>query len=149
VFRVLHKGDRTTYILKAVNRLLYIPRDSDIIRTELENLEQFKGVTGIVQTAGIAVFNNPYATSQIGFQQMVINGVLIDNSGGSLKCVLNEQRVREFGREQWAIQLGNALSIIHRAKETHKDIKPSTVVLDDSGNAVFIDISGISGITHE
>jgi hypothetical protein len=37
VFRVLqHRGDRTTYILKAVNRFLYLPRDSDVIRKELE-----------------------------------------------------------------------------------------------------------------
>jgi hypothetical protein len=98
VCRVLHKGDRTTYILKAVNRLLYIPDHSDIIRTELENLEQFKGVTGIVQPAGIAVFTNQYATSQTCFEQMVISGVLFEcNRGGSLKCVLNEQRVKESG----------------------------------------------------
>jgi serine/threonine protein kinase len=29
------------------------------------------------------------------------------------------------------------------------DIKPSNVVIDDSGNAVLIDISGIGGVTHE
>jgi serine/threonine protein kinase len=81
---------------------------------------------------------------------MVISGVLFEyNRGGSLKCVLNEQRVREFGWEQWATQIGNSLSTIHRAKKTHIDIKPSNVVLDDSGNAVLIDISGNGGITHE
>lgn len=35
--------------------------------------------------------------------------------------------------------------IIHRAKE---NLKPSNVVLDDDGNAVLIDISGIGGVTH-
>jgi serine/threonine protein kinase len=81
---------------------------------------------------------------------MVVGGILFEYySGGSLKCVLNEQRVREFGWEQWTIQIGNALSIIHRAKETHMDIKPSNGVLDIYGNAVLIDISGIGGITHE
>lgn len=98
VFRVLHRGDRTAYILKAVNRCLYLPRDSDVIRKELENLEQFKGVTGIVQPAGITVFNNPYAISETSVQQLVISGILFEYyNGGSLKCVLNEQHVREFG----------------------------------------------------
>ncbi|KAJ5269956.1 hypothetical protein N7497_009292 [Penicillium chrysogenum] len=126
VFRVLHRDDRIPYILKV-----------------------FKGVTGIVQPAGIAVFNNPCATSQNDTEQ-VISGILLDYySGGSLQRVLDEQRIREFGWERWAVQIGNALSIIHRAKKTHMDIKPSNVVIDDSGNAVLIDISGIGGVTHE
>jgi serine/threonine protein kinase len=29
------------------------------------------------------------------------------------------------------------------------DIKPSNIVLDNDGNAVLIDISGIGGVTHE
>ncbi|KAJ5784029.1 protein kinase domain-containing protein [Penicillium psychrosexuale] len=149
VFRVLHRGDRIPYILKVVNRPLYQPRDTDVIRKELENLEHFRGVTGIVQPAGIAVFANPYATSQKWVQQMVVSGILLEYySGGSLQRVLNEQRVREFGWERWAVQIGNALGIIHRAKKTHMDLKPSNVVLDDNGNAVLIDISGIGGVTH-
>jgi hypothetical protein len=72
-----------------VNRPFYQPRDTDIIRQELRNLEQFKGVTGIVQPAGVAVFANPYT------------------------------------------------------------LKPSNIVLDEDGNAILIDISGIGGVTHE
>lgn len=133
-----------------VNRPFYQPRDSDVIRQELENLEQFKGVTGIVQPAGVAVLTNPYATSQNSNQQMVVSGILLEYySGGSLQCVLNEQRVKEFSWERWAVQIGNALDTIHRAKKTHMDLKPSNVVLDDDGNAVLIDISGIGGVTHE
>lgn len=150
VFRVLHKRDRKPYILKVVNRPLYQPRDSDVIQKELENLEQFKGVAGIVQPAGIAVFANPYATSQNCVKQMVISGILLEYySGGSLQRVLNEKRVREFDWERWAVQIGNALDIFHRAKKTHMDIKPSNIVLDNEGNAVLIDISGIGGVTHE
>jgi hypothetical protein len=106
VFRVLHKRDRKPYILKVVNRPLYQPRDSDVIQKELENLEQFKGVAGIVQPAGIAVFANPYATSQ-NCVQMVVGGILLEYySGGSLQRVLNEKRVRELDWERWAVKLG-------------------------------------------
>lgn len=151
VFRVLHKGDNETYVLKVVNRPFYQPRDSDVIRRELENLEHFKGVAGIVQAAGVAVLPNPYATDpQNSNPQIVISGILLKYySGGTLQCVLNERRVKEFSWERWAVQIGNALDTIHRAKKTHMDLKPSNVVLDNEGNAVLIDISGIGGVTHK
>ncbi|KAJ5800226.1 protein kinase domain-containing protein [Penicillium psychrosexuale] len=102
----------------------------------------------VSESAGIAVFNNLYATSQ-NVEQMVIGGILLEYySGGSLQRVLSEQRIRRFGWERWAIQIGNALSIIHGEKKTHMDLKPSNIVLDDDGNAVIIDISGIGGITY-
>lgn len=41
-----------------------------------------------------------------------------------------------------------ALDCLHRAGKIHMDIKPSNVVLDSSGNAILIDISGIGGITR-
>lgn len=64
VFRVLHQDERIPYILKVVNRPLYQRRDSVVIQEQLENLELFNGVPGIVQPAGIVVFTNPYATSK-------------------------------------------------------------------------------------
>ncbi|KAJ5798986.1 uncharacterized protein N7503_006491 [Penicillium pulvis] len=150
VFRVFHKGDRTPYILKVVNRPFYHPRDTDVLQQELENLELFRGASGIVQAAGIAVFTNPYATCQEGSQQMVINGILLDfYCGGSLQQVLKEQCFNDISSESWAIQIGNALDTIHRVKKTHMDLKPSNIVLDKDGNAIIIDISGIGGVTHE
>lgn len=81
---------------------------------------------------------------------MVVNGILLEYySGGSLQRVLNEKRIGEYDWERWAVQIGDALDILHRAKKTHMDLKPSNVVLDDDGNAVLIDISGIGGVTHE
>ncbi|KAJ5467087.1 kinase domain protein [Penicillium sp. IBT 31633x] len=98
VFRVLHRSDKIPYILKVVSRPLYLPHDSDVIRKELENLERFKGVPGVVQSAGIAVFSNPYATSQNSLEQMVISGILLEyHKGGSLQRVINKHRVQEFG----------------------------------------------------
>lgn len=150
VLRVIHKGDRTPYILKVVNRPFYHPQDTDVIQQELDNLEQFWGARGIVQAAGHAVFTNPYATCQEGSQQMVINGILLDfYSGGSLQYVLKQHCVNDFSWKSWAIEIGNALDTIHRVKKTHMDLKPSNTVLDKHGNAIIIDISGIGGVTHE
>lgn len=59
VFRVLPETEKKLYILKVVNRPFYLPRDSDAIRQELENLQHFKNVTGIVQPVGVAVLPNP------------------------------------------------------------------------------------------
>ncbi|KAJ5577963.1 uncharacterized protein N7459_006927 [Penicillium hispanicum] len=150
VFRVFHKGDRTPYILKVVNRPLYHPRDTEVIQQELENLAHFRGVSGIVQPAGVAVFTNPYTTSQESNPQSVINGILLEyHSGGSLQFILKEGIVSDCGWEQWAVQIGDALDTMHRAQKTHMDLKPSNIVLDKDGNAVLIDISGIGGVTRE
>ncbi|KAJ5609426.1 protein kinase domain-containing protein [Penicillium herquei] len=149
VFRVHHEGNRMPYVLKIINRPLYHPRDTDVIKQELESLEQFRGTRGIVQPAGIAVFANPYQTCQKDNQppEMVINGILLEfHSGGSLKCVLKEQRFNSVSWEDWAIQIGNALDTMHQAEKTHMDLKPSNIVLDKDGNAILVDISGIGGI---
>ena len=36
-------------------------------------------------------------------------------------------------------------TVIHRVKKTQIDLKPSNVVLDDDGNTVIVDVSGIGG----
>lgn len=99
------------------------------------------------------VFPNPYATdAQNSNPQMVIGGILLEyHSGGTLKHVLNERlgQIQEFNWKQWAFQIGNALDAMHRMKKTHMDLKPSNVVLDDRGDAILIDISGIGGVTYE
>ncbi|KAJ5735802.1 protein kinase domain-containing protein [Penicillium malachiteum] len=151
VFRVFHRGDRMPYVLKIIDRPFYDPQDTDVIKQELENLEQFRGARGIVQSVGVAVLTNPYATCQKGSQrpEMVISGILLEfYSGGSLKHVLKEQQFNNISWEDWAIQIGSALDTIHRAGKTHMDLKPSNIVLDKDGNAILIDISGIGGITH-
>ncbi|KAJ6022157.1 hypothetical protein N7540_007661 [Penicillium herquei] len=151
VFRVSHKADSLPYVLKIINRPFYYPRDTDVIKQELENLEQFRGVGGIVQPAGVAVVPNPYKTCQKCNQrlEMVISGILLEfYSGGTLKYALKEQSFNKVSWEDWAIQIGSSLDTIHRAGKTHMDLKPSNIVLDKDGNAILIDISGIGGITH-
>ncbi|KNG87606.1 protein kinase domain-containing protein [Aspergillus nomiae NRRL 13137] len=149
VHRVCSKTARVPYVLKVVNRPLYRPHDTNVIRKELENLERFKGVPGIVQPVAIAVSSNPYMTARTSDQPPVISGILLEfYSGGSLQRILKEDRVKEYPWTRWPIQIGTALSHFHRAGQTHMDIKPANVVLDAQGNAVLIDISGASGITY-
>lgn len=150
VFRVIDKVLGLPYILKIVNRPLYQPRDTEVMEKELENLEEFKGVPGIVQAAGLAVSTDPYETSIKYGQRCIISGVLLEYySGGSLQHVLDEQRIEDFPWERWPIQIGTALHYFHMAKKTHMDLKPSNVVIDGDGNAILIDVSGIGDITHE
>ncbi|KAK2786890.1 hypothetical protein FQN52_007634 [Onygenales sp. PD_12] len=147
VFWVYHNEIR--HILKIVNRPLYEPRDTDVFRKELENLEYFAGVPNIVQAAGVAVSTNPYVTSSGRDGPLVVTGILFEAySRGSLRQILLENCIAEYPWKQWPVQIGTALSRFHEAKKTHMDIKPSNVVIDGEGNAVVIDISGIGGITR-
>ncbi|KAH8433400.1 uncharacterized protein LDX57_011034 [Aspergillus melleus] len=142
--------DEIRYILKIFNRPLYEPRDTDVFRKELENLEYFAGLPNIVQAAGIRVSTNPYATSTGSDRSLVVTGVLLEAySGGSLRQVLLENRLTEYLWKQWPVQIGTALNRFHKANKTHMDIKPSNIVIDSKGNAVIIDISGIGGITRQ
>lgn len=150
VFHVIDANDETPYILKAVNRPLYQPHDTEVIRSELKNLEDFRGKSNIVQQAGIAVGTNPYATSNTTEQPLVIFGILlVFYPGGSLQNLFDEDRVREHSWGRWTTQIAAAISCLHEAGKTHMDIKPSNVVIDGDGNSVLIDISGVGGITHE
>ncbi|PWY96141.1 protein kinase [Aspergillus sclerotioniger CBS 115572] len=149
VFRVLNVNNNTPYILKVVNRPLYYPHDTKVIRNELENIEIIRNVPGIVQAAGVAVSTNPYKTSSTSDQPPVIVGIVLEYySGGSLKTLLKEHCLLDFAWERWALQIATALACFHMAGKTHLDIKPANIVIDADGNAVLIDISGIGGYTH-
>ncbi|KAL5341870.1 kinase-like domain-containing protein [Aspergillus crustosus] len=148
VFRVLN-ANNTPYILKVVNRPLYQPYDTEVIRKELENLAIFQNVPHVVQAVGIAVSANPYMTSSTRDQSLVVMGIILEYySGGSLQTILSENRLLDFAWERWALQIATALVCFHMAGKKHMDIKLANVVLDADGNAVLIDISGIGGITH-
>lgn len=75
VFQVVHNG--RPLILKVVDRPFYQPRDTEVLRQELENLKQFQGVPNIGQVVGIAIDTNPYSTSTTLDAQQVIIGILL------------------------------------------------------------------------
>ncbi|KAL2862642.1 uncharacterized protein BJX67DRAFT_375148 [Aspergillus lucknowensis] len=131
VFWVNNNGMQ--YVLKIVNRPLYQPRDTDVIRKELENLD------------GVAVSTNPDMTSGRSKRPLVVAGILLRAyTRGSLQQVVAEHHVAKYSWTQWAVQIGTALICLHEAEKSHMDIKPLNV-LDAKRNAVLIDISGIGG----
>ncbi|GES62755.1 serine/threonine protein kinase [Aspergillus terreus] len=149
VFRVLNVTDKMPYILKVVNRSLYWPHGTDVIRKELENIHRFRGVPNIVQAAGIAVSDNPYKTSRLSYEPQVAVGIVLEfYEGGSLRDVLKGNRLTDITLRRWALQIAIALNHMHQAGIAHMDIKLSNVVIDAGGDAVVIDISGIGGVTY-
>ena len=149
VFRVFHNSDQMLCLFKIINRPFYQPHDTKFIQKELENLEYFRGVPGIVQAIGIVVSTNPYMTSKRSTEPPVVIDILLEHyPGGSLKQVLDKNNVNKYPWDRRAAQIRTALYRFHRAGKTHMNIKPSSIMLDAERNVVLIDISGIGGVTH-
>ncbi|KAE8315129.1 hypothetical protein BDV41DRAFT_563164 [Aspergillus transmontanensis] len=117
IFHVSH--NQRLYILKVVNRPLYWPRDTDVIRKELESLACFYNVPNSVHTTGAAASDNPYKTFKTRNVPPVVIGILLEaHSGGSLQQAFAEHRTGVH---------------FHEAGWTHMDIKLSNVVRDAEG----------------
>ncbi|KAL4909611.1 hypothetical protein BDW74DRAFT_173105 [Aspergillus multicolor] len=152
VFKVRSVSDGTPYILKSIDQNMYFAEDTETIRHELRNLQQFRGTPFIVQPVGIAVAPNPYQTLTTYGQSMVVTGALVEYySGGSLKNVLAENSLSQYADawKRWPLQVATALHCLHEKGVAHMDIKPSNVVLDTNGNAILIDISGSGAFTFD
>jgi len=52
--------DSVEYVYKEVDRLLYTPRDSEVLELELRNLEWMRGSKGVVRLVAVVVSDNPY-----------------------------------------------------------------------------------------
>lgn len=149
VYRVrLRHGRDQQFIYKTVDRPFYTEADTSTFRKELENLEYFRKAQHVAQTVGVVVSPNPYTASPRDGEPLVITGILLEfYSGGSLKQILSENRLKEYDWQRWPLQIGAALSLLHDAKRTHMDVKLSNVVCDAKGDVFLIDISGIGGFT--
>lgn len=148
--RVKSEGEQT-YVLKQVERLLYMPQDSRALEKELQVLEEVGGQGNIVRLIAAVVSKNPYRTA-IDPQQAtpcVLRGLLLEHHpGGTLAEALQLAKV-DAPWLRWAEQLCTAVATLHEHNTSHMDIKPSNMVLDKDENLVLIDVGGAGGVTRE
>ncbi|KAJ5952858.1 uncharacterized protein N7479_011271 [Penicillium vulpinum] len=149
VFKVCFASQ--TFVYKEINRMGYLPLDTDNILQEIEALEIFQGCSNIVQAVGIITSTNPYQTDPSSDYPPVITGILLKfYPMGSLELIFEQHEANKV--VCWSsvtIQIGEALICMHKAKRTHLNLKLSNIVLDADGNALIIDISGTGSFTWE
>ncbi|CAG8227947.1 unnamed protein product [Penicillium salamii] len=141
VSKVMFKQQMFAY--KVIDRILYIPEDTESLLEEIEVLAQLDGVPHIAQLVGMVATEDPYKTYPSTDLPPVITGFLLEyHPGGTLQQILESDS--QFGALpiQWALQIGTALRSLHNRRRTHLDIKPPNVVLDVNQNAILIDVSG-------
>lgn len=152
-----------TYVLKTVERLLYMPQDSKAIQRELHVLERVGGQGNIVRLVAAVVSDNPYNTGTSKATNRVLRGILLEHHlNGTLATTLRAEGGKdghnwEGGGDPaapppwrlWGAQLCTAVATLHEQDFTHMDIKPSNMVVDKHGNLVLIDVGGAGGVTRE
>jgi hypothetical protein len=60
----LGDGVHLVRVDKEVDRPLYMPRDSEVLELELQNLERMRGSKGVVRLVAAVVSDNPYRTAK-------------------------------------------------------------------------------------
>jgi len=87
-----------------------------------------------------------------GKSSTVLRGILLEyHSNGTLEATLqdaaqlNPQTISLW--QKWALQIAQALGHLHQRGITHKDLKPSNILISAEHNAILTDISGIGGTT--
>lgn len=153
VYEARVDGDEGLYVYKEVDRLLYVPSDSEVLEQELRNLEILRGMEAIARLVAAGVYENPYQATETDEDDTptVLRGILLeDHPNGTLKDALQSPRPNMDGRwREWGLQITGALSCLHQNGITHMDMKPSNVVISAEWNAILIDVSGIGGVTRE
>lgn len=152
-----------TYVLKTVERLLYMPQDSEALQQELHVLETVGGQGNIVRLIAAVVSDNPYNTNSDKATSRVLRGILLEYCpNGTLAEALQAKDSKQGAKGKsdgdvtvtpswrlWGAQLCMAVATLHKQDITHMDIKPSNMVLDKDGNLVLIDVGGAGGVTRE
>lgn len=149
VFTTRMNDGGQTYILKQVERPLYLPDDSHALEMELRVLQDVGSKRGIVRLVAALVSKSPYATDPQKEAPRVLRGLLLEHhTGGTLREALTSGKV-DVPWRRWAEQLCTAVASLHPHSITHMDIKPSNIVLDKDDNLVLIDVGEAGGVTHE
>lgn len=146
VYRIQFHDEKSTYVYKEIERKFYKSNDTKVFLQELQNLKLFRETPGIVRLFGIVISTNPYQTAVGIDDHIVIRGLFLENhSRGTLEQVLTNGTAPTWRR--WPLQIAIGLSTLHQKSIAHMDLKPSNIVIDNEGNAVIINVSGIEYIT--
>ncbi|RDW76889.1 uncharacterized protein DSM5745_06881 [Aspergillus mulundensis] len=140
------------FAYKSVDRPIYLRGDTEHLLDELDALVQFSGEPNVAQLIGLVVSESPYKTCpSADMASLVITGLLLEYyPGGSLEDTIQQSEgVDDTLLVQWALQIGEALAIMHLRGRAHVDMKPANVVLDAHQNAILIDIGGTGGFSWE
>ncbi|CAK7275542.1 hypothetical protein SEPCBS57363_006746 [Sporothrix epigloea] len=153
------------YILKSIERLLYIFYDTPALESELRVLEQVGGRDHIVRLIAAVVSDNPYSSTPDanGQTSRVLRGILLEyHPAGTLEAAIKAQAESADATgnvnagsdgtvpwQLWAAQLCAAVAALHEHGFTHMDIKCSNMVIDKEKNLVLIDVGGAGGYTWE
>ena len=97
----------------------------DLIK-EIEILKALKGTKNIVEIYDAQIIEKK---SGIGWNILIRMELLTDFNTYISDKQLSEKDVIKLGAD-----LGNALSVCHKAKIIHRDIKPENILVDDEGN---------------
>ncbi|KIH94804.1 protein kinase domain-containing protein [Sporothrix brasiliensis 5110] len=162
-------GEEQLYVLKSIDRGIYIPQDTPALESELHVLERVGGRDHIARLVAVVVSENPYSSTPTrttdtvdtvdttdlvnGASQTthytVLRGLLLEYyPGGTLETVLKTKSDTERPWVRWASQLCTAVAAMHVHNFTHMDIKTSNMVIDDKDNLVLIDVGGAGGYTR-
>jgi serine/threonine protein kinase len=147
----LVRVDNVEYVYKEVDRPLYMPRDSEVLELELQNLERMRGSKGIVRLVAAVVSDNPYRTAKAKEDDnpTSLQGILLEyHPNGTLQSALQSPKLN-FPWHRWAVQITRAVDALHQNGIAHMDLKPRNIVLSKDLNAILIDTSGIGGTTRK
>ncbi|CAK7270901.1 hypothetical protein SEPCBS57363_004342 [Sporothrix epigloea] len=153
------------YILKSIERNMYIFEDTPALESELRVLEQVGGRDHIVRLVAAVVSENPYSSTPGANSETssILRGILLEyHPAGTLEAALktrtesgdangdvNAGSDSTMPWQLWAAQLCAAVATLHEHEFTHMDIKCSNMVIDKEKNLVLIDIGGAGGFTWE
>lgn len=148
VFTAQIDSEGQTYILKQVERLIYLPQDSQALEQELRVLEKVGGRRYIIRLVAAIISKNPYATDSLKEAPQVLRGLLLEHHPGGTLAEALDSKTADAPWQQWGTQLCTAVATLHQHDITHMDVKPSNIVIDKDRNLVLIDVGGAGGVTY-
>jgi serine/threonine-protein kinase len=89
----------------------------------------------------LADLSHPNIVPVIGYGESkgMVYMVMPYVQGETLQARIERGRIKKRDRERWIVQLADALRFAHEKGVIHRDVKPSNVLIDKSGNALLTD----------